>query len=252
MIYVLLFMLVGHALGEFYFRVAIKQKKNKNQLVSFFLHIFIYSLSYALTLLSGFILSKSLILLWVGITLIHCIIEMIILFFGNTKREKGIFYSFKKMSFFVSLLFHFALIGTLTILCGGQIDLREYLSSNSILSVLVMLVGLTYILKPVSSFISEFFVVSGLFKAVMYTETQVERFIRAGRIIGMLERILTFFLILANQYAAIGFLLTAKTVTRFKDLESRDIAEYYLIGTLLSMVSVVLIAMVCKHLILHM
>lgn len=55
-----------------------------------------------------------------------------------------------------------------------------------------------------------------------------------GRVIGLLERIFVFLFVLLNQYAAIGFILAAKGVARFKDFESRTFAEYVLIGTLLS------------------
>lgn len=59
----------------------------------------------------------------------------------------------------------------------------------------------------------------------------------AGRYIGMLERIFVFVFILLNQWAAIGLLITAKSVFRFGDLnkgKNRKLTEYVLIGTLLS------------------
>ncbi len=55
-----------------------------------------------------------------------------------------------------------------------------------------------------------------------------------GRVIGFLERVLIFFFVLNNQFTAIGFVLTAKGITRFKELNERSFAEYFLIGTLLS------------------
>jgi hypothetical protein len=59
----------------------------------------------------------------------------------------------------------------------------------------------------------------------------------AGKYIGILERLLVFLFIVINQWAAIGFLLAAKSIFRFGDLkESKDrkLTEYVLIGTLLS------------------
>ncbi len=67
-----------------------------------------------------------------------------------------------------------------------------------------------------------------------------------GRIIGMIERILIFFFVLADQYAAIGFIIAAKGFTRFKELDNRDFAEYVLIGTLLSSLSAITIALLIK------
>jgi hypothetical protein len=60
---------------------------------------------------------------------------------------------------------------------------------------------------------------------------------KAGNYIGILERLFVFAFVLAGQWEAIGFLLTAKSVFRFGDLkESKDrkLTEYVLIGTLLS------------------
>ena len=55
-----------------------------------------------------------------------------------------------------------------------------------------------------------------------------------GRIIGLLERILIYYLVLNAQFAAIGLILAAKSFTRYKELEKRVFAEYVLVGTLLS------------------
>lgn len=41
---------------------------------------------------------------------------------------------------------------------------------------------------------------------------------KAGRWIGILERLLVFVFVLLGQYAAIGFLLAAKSIFRFGDL----------------------------------
>jgi hypothetical protein len=57
---------------------------------------------------------------------------------------------------------------------------------------------------------------------------------RVGQVIGYLERILIFALVLVDQWTAIGFILTAKSVARFKKLEKQEFAEYYLLGTLAS------------------
>jgi hypothetical protein len=55
-----------------------------------------------------------------------------------------------------------------------------------------------------------------------------------GRIIGILERSIVFVLIVGGNISAVGLILAAKAVARFKDLDKRDFAEYVLIGTLLS------------------
>jgi hypothetical protein len=56
-----------------------------------------------------------------------------------------------------------------------------------------------------------------------------------GRTIGVLERLLVFVLVLLNQWAALGLVLAAKSIARFKELERQVFADYYLIGTLTSL-----------------
>ena len=56
-----------------------------------------------------------------------------------------------------------------------------------------------------------------------------------GRIIGVLERFIVLLLMAVQAYPTIAFLMAAKGLIRSKDLESRDFAEYFLIGTLASM-----------------
>lgn len=70
-----------------------------------------------------------------------------------------------------------------------------------------------------------------------------------GRVIGILERILIYFFVLTNSYSAIGFILAAKGITRFKELENREFAEYFLIGTLLSSIISGAIALLIEGLI---
>lgn len=62
----------------------------------------------------------------------------------------------------------------------------------------------------------------------------------AGAIIGNLERILSAIFLSMNQIAAIGFIYTAKSIARFKEIEdNKRFAEYYLIGTLFSILYVI-------------
>jgi hypothetical protein len=57
---------------------------------------------------------------------------------------------------------------------------------------------------------------------------------KLGSTIGILERLVIVSLVLAGQSAAIGLVIAAKTLARFKQLEDRRFAEYYLLGTLAS------------------
>jgi hypothetical protein len=78
-------------------------------------------------------------------------------------------------------------------------------------------------------------------------------FENGGQTIGQLERALIFLFILANQPAAIGFLVAAKSVFRFgelRDKENRMEAEYIIIGTLMSFLYGMCFSYLTRH-ILH-
>ncbi|MBW6537086.1 MAG: DUF3307 domain-containing protein [Mariniphaga sp.] len=68
--------------------------------------------------------------------------------------------------------------------------------------------------------------------------------------IGILERILILIFILAGQFAAIGFLIAAKSIFRFNDTrEDGNIkAEYFLLGTLLSFTLAIVVELVINRL----
>jgi len=58
---------------------------------------------------------------------------------------------------------------------------------------------------------------------------------RMGRTIGVLERALVLLLVVLDQWGAVGLVVAAKSLARFEDLKRRHFAEYYLIGTLASL-----------------
>lgn len=62
-------------------------------------------------------------------------------------------------------------------------------------------------------------------------------FPNGGRVIGQLERLLIFVLILNAQYTAVGFLVAAKSIFRFGELNDPKVrmeSEYIIIGTMMS------------------
>lgn len=68
--------------------------------------------------------------------------------------------------------------------------------------------------------------------------------------IGIFERILILIFILAGQFQAIGFLVAAKSIFRFSEInkEGNPKAEYFLLGTLVSFLVAVVVGMGIKFL----
>ena len=64
---------------------------------------------------------------------------------------------------------------------------------------------------------------------------------RAGAFIGFLERVIIVIFLAINQYSAIGLVLTAKSIARYDKIAHDQVfAEYYLLGTLMSTVIVII------------
>lgn len=71
-----------------------------------------------------------------------------------------------------------------------------------------------------------------------------------GQMIGALERTLIFVLALLGVWAGIGFLLTAKSILRFgdaNDAKNRRLAEYIIIGTLMSFTWALVVAIATQR-----
>ena len=67
-------------------------------------------------------------------------------------------------------------------------------------------------------------------------EKKKDNNLRTGAFIGTLERILVLLLFSLNQFAAAGLVFTAKSIARYNKIaEDQTFAEYYLLGTLLSL-----------------
>ena len=69
---------------------------------------------------------------------------------------------------------------------------------------------------------------------------------QVGATIGVLERLLIVTLLLVGADAAIGFVVAAKTIARFRLLDDRDFAEYYLLGTLASVSVAIVTALAAR------
>lgn len=69
---------------------------------------------------------------------------------------------------------------------------------------------------------------------------------RIGATIGALERLLIVVFVLVGAEAAVGFVIAAKTIARFKQLDDRGFAEYYLLGTLASVSVAIVTALIAK------
>jgi hypothetical protein len=79
-------------------------------------------------------------------------------------------------------------------------------------------------------------------------EVNKEGLAKAGVWIGFFERLLILTFIISNQFAAVGFLIAAKSILRFSDKENtQKKTEYVLIGTLMSFAAAVIIGILINQ-----
>jgi hypothetical protein len=58
--------------------------------------------------------------------------------------------------------------------------------------------------------------------------------LNGGKLIGQFERLIILTFVLINQYEAIGFLITGKSIIRFAEKDGNLRSEYVLVGTMMS------------------
>ena len=76
--------------------------------------------------------------------------------------------------------------------------------------------------------------------------------INRGRLIGNLERLLLTIVVAAGSYAALAFLVAAKGLIRSEELQERDFAEYFLVGSLASVLVALCAGIVMRYALLSL
>lgn len=217
---------ICHVLGDFQFQSQEMSDVKIKSLYGLIKHLLIHALVLILLpiLLFGWNILSELWLLVFSVWLSHCILDMI----------KFSLRSYKKLTqetlYIVDQLLHILLILLLSEYVFNSNQTLNIGSSNILKWILLLLV----IAKPANI----------TFKIVFQKfqfKTDSETIPGAGAIIGNLERILSAIFLAMNQITAIGFIYTAKSIARFKEIEeNRGFAEYYLIGTLFSILYVLI------------
>lgn len=68
-----------------------------------------------------------------------------------------------------------------------------------------------------------------------------------GRTIGNIERLLLLLVVIVGSYEALGFLVAAKGLIRASEFEDRDFAEYFIVGSLTSVLVALLLGLALRY-----
>ena len=145
---------------------------------------------------------------------------------------------FWKYAFFVDQLLH------IVVLVGVSLFFEKYHGLQPLFEIpvsttfIAIVIGYLLCLRPANFVIKEVFRSSEIDVAIAQQEKAevlegADELPNAGKLIGILERVLALTFILIGQFQAVGFLLAAKSVLRYKDTDTLK-TEYVLIGTMLS------------------
>lgn len=69
-----------------------------------------------------------------------------------------------------------------------------------------------------------------------------------GFLIGILERLIIIFAVSTNIISIVGFLITVKSIARFKKFDDDSFVEYFIIGSFISVISAMFIGFIIRQL----
>tara|TARA_Y100001968_G_scaffold236238_1_gene219449 strand:+ start:108 stop:881 length:774 start_codon:yes stop_codon:yes gene_type:complete len=157
-------------------------------------------------------------------------------------------------AFLADQIAHIVIIAGVVLLVWqpDQATVNAWLKQSLHYKTLAIMTGYLLVLRPVSIVIKQILAPwSNAIEADKPAEESETTLQAAGQNIGYLERVLVLTFILLNQFAAIGFLLAAKSVFRFGDLrhsEDKKLTEYVMLGTLTSFALTIAIGLLVSSL----
>jgi hypothetical protein len=113
----------------------------------------------------------------------------------------------------------------------------------------VMLLGIVYILVVFAGGYVIRYLTKSFLDGVKLTNETTPQLRNAGMYIGWLERFVILTAVLLQSPATIGLVLTAKSIVRYPQIDSPGFAEYFLVGTLLSLIEAMVGGLFLLHLI---
>lgn len=148
-----------------------------------------------------------------------------------------------KFSYFViDQTLHVSVLAAIAFHIAGSLTIDAVLQHEKFSGGVIVAFGYLLILKPTS------IVIGSVLKKYPILGTDgdnsVNGLVAGGELIGYLERVLILTFTLVGSYAAVGFVLAAKSIFRFGELNKsndRSMTEYVLIGSLLSVVITTLV-----------
>ncbi|QRV23949.1 DUF3307 domain-containing protein [Marinomonas foliarum] len=227
--------LLIHTLCDFYLQPKhwIEEKKEKkHRSPKLYLHSILHGVALLIPALALKIDWMNIAIIILIVTITHFAIDL-----WKVSTTKGDAFS----RFAIDQILHVIVLITTVFYITDSIAITELLQHDQLPEAIMTTFAYLLILKPtsvaISCILSKYPISGG-------EKESVNGLVAGGELIGYLERILILTFTLVGSYAAIGFVLAAKSIFRFGELNKsndRSMAEYVLIGSLVSVVITTLI-----------
>jgi hypothetical protein len=246
---IFLYFIILHILGDYYLQNEKLATDKKEEYKIIVIHALIYFIQ---AVLASIFLWNINVIYYIGFfSFMHFLIDSLkyaitpILLNAFKEKNKIDLNTIEARLYVVDQLLHISSIYILTHYFVDNVDvfnrlniLNSFASGINKQNILSFIIMILLILKPVNITFRILF--SHIKPENNIASNEVEY--RVGKLIGNLERLLITALLLVNQYTAIGLILTAKSITRYDKIsKNQTFAEYYLLGTLFSMLATVII-----------
>lgn len=209
-------LVLAHIIGDFYLQTdkCCEQKETRK-----FKSWFLYVHAITIGLLSWIIVPSCSFGLWaLMIAVSHFAIDAV-----KNHCPKGLW------SFVIDQLFHLSILVAISTNYETTKELPfQMIDSPSSFSTPLLILAILLCIKPANILIKLI-----LEKYQVGESASCDNIKNAGALIGNLERLLTIVFVLLGQFEAIGFIVAAKSILRFKDTDTAK-TEYVLAGTFLS------------------
>lgn len=246
--FILIFIL-AHLLGDYYLQTEKMAKDKNNKIVYLLIHSFLYYLISFIVVIPFW--DPSIVMYAVYISTAHLVIDLLkmILYKSLNKNKtinsllelkQGLIY-IADQTLHLLVIFIFGYIFVLnenSIIAASWFNhVIEIFNIDKTLlikwSVVLLLIG-----KPANITFTYLF---SRFKPIE-AEVINPNNQKAGATIGILERLIIVILLSIGQYSAIGLILTAKSIARYNKIsDNKEFGEYYLLGTLVSVLYSIII-----------
>jgi len=239
-------LLLCHVVGDFYIQTK-KMSENKDKNIKW---VLIHCLYYWLTMLVIVlpIMSYQIAMGAIIASVFHMMIDIVKYYYLSKKAKNNqLTLKLKRNIFFTDQILHLLCLMIIAYhFVSKNLIIRECKTFENFFSiiglsqylVLSWILALLIIHKPANIAIQKLLI-------IYKPETKEEKNKKnTGRFIGTVERIIMLILLSVGQYSAIGLVLTAKSIARYDKIsKEKDFAEYYLLGTLISTVIVIIISL---------